>query len=229
MNAGADDYIAKPFDHQELRVRLVAGQRIIDLQDDLLAAREALRQQATHDSLTGLKNRGTIVSMLNAELARQDRGETGLGVVILDLDLFKSVNDTYGHAAGDEVLKECARRMGACSRAYDIIGRYGGEEFLLVLPGSDEISTLAQAERMLDVIRKEPIEIEGRLLTITASLGATNLVPGISADKLIQIADEALYRAKHHGRNRVEYVSPGSYRTDGQPAHMVGRPAQILT
>ena len=210
MNAGADDYIAKPFDQQELRVRLRAGQRIIDLQDDLLVAREALRQQATHDSLTGLKNRGTIVETLQVEMSRSARHHGGLGVVILDLDLFKSVNDTYGHAAGDAVLKECARRMASCTRQYDAVGRYGGEEFLLVLPGCDQACTLAQAERMLATIRSEPIIVEGRHLHITASLGATNMAPGLSADKLIQIADDALYRAKHNGRNRVEYIAAES-------------------
>ncbi len=206
MNAGADDYIAKPFDQQELRVRLRAGQRIIDLQDDLLVAREALRQQATHDSLTGLKNRGTIVEMLHMEMARDQRMHDGLGLVILDLDLFKRINDTYGHAAGDTVLKECANRMASCVRDYDSIGRYGGEEFLIVLPGCDEHCTVAQAERMLSAIRTEPIMLESGPVFVTASLGATNLVSGVSGDKLIQIADDALYRAKHNGRNRVEFI-----------------------
>jgi two-component system cell cycle response regulator len=210
MNAGADDYIAKPFDQQELRVRLRAGQRIINLQDDLLVAREALRQQATHDSLTGLKNRGTIVEMLNNEISRWTRHHEGLGVVILDLDLFKTVNDTYGHAAGDAVLKECARRMVSCTRLYDAVGRYGGEEFLVVLPGCDDSCTLAQAERLLQAIGSEPVEIENGRLHITASIGATSMAPGVSADKLIQIADDALYRAKRNGRNRVELISAAS-------------------
>ena len=206
MDAGADDYIAKPFDQQELHVRLRAGQRIIDLQDDLLKAREALRQQATHDWLTGLKNRGKIVEMLQIEMSRDDRQQRGLGIVILDLDLFKSVNDAHGHAAGDAVLKECARRMASCIRQYDSIGRYGGEEFLIVLPGCDRRCTLAQAERMLDVIGGEPIEFDGGSVSITASLGATKAVPGLSAEKLIRVADDALYRAKHKGRNRVEFI-----------------------
>ncbi len=218
MNAGADDYIAKPFDQQELRVRLRAGQRIIDLQDDLLAAREALRQQATHDSLTGLKNRGTIVETLQIEMSRQEREHGRLGLVILDLDLFKSVNDTYGHAAGDAVLKECARRMASSIRHYDSIGRYGGEEFLIVFPGCDEGCILAQAERILKTISSQPIEIEGGRLQITASLGATNLVRGLNADKLIHIADDAMYRAKHNGRNRVEYIAAESYREEAPVA-----------
>lgn len=214
MDAGADDYIAKPFDRQELHVRLRAGQRIINLQDDLLAAREDLRMQATHDSLTGLKNRSTIVEILQIEMSRNDRQNGGLGLVMLDLDKFKAVNDTYGHAAGDVVLKECAKRMSSSIRQYDSIGRYGGEEFLLVLPGCDEACTLAQAQRMLHMIGNEPIEIEGRQLLVTASMGATIQLSGLSADKLIHIADEALYRAKHNGRNRVEWIDAASYQTE---------------
>jgi two-component system, cell cycle response regulator len=222
MNAGADDYVVKPFDQQELRVRLRAGQRIINLQDDLLVAREALRQQATHDSLTGLKNRGTIVEMLHVEMLRNDRQHGGLGVVMLDLDLFKAVNDTYGHAAGDAVLKECARRMTSCTRQYDNVGRYGGEEFLIVLPGCDKDCTLAQAQRMLHIIGSEPIEIEGGRMHITASLGATNQVSGLSADKLIQVADEALYRAKRNGRNRVEFINAAPVLGEAPLTHAMG-------
>ena len=222
MNAGADDYVVKPFDQQELRVRLRAGQRIINLQDDLLIAREALRQQATHDSLTGLKNRGTIVEMLNLEMLRNDRQHGGLGLVMLDLDLFKAVNDNFGHAAGDAVLKECARRMMSCTRQYDAVGRYGGEEFLIVLPGCDEHCTLAQAQRMLHIINSEPIAIEGRSLQITASLGATIQVSGLSADKLIQVADEALYQAKRNGRNRVEFISAESVQGEAPLARAMG-------
>ena len=214
MNSGADDYIAKPFDQQELQVRIRAGQRIIDLQDDLLAAREALRMQATHDSLTGLKNRSTIVEILQIEMSRNDRQNGGLGVVMLDLDMFKAVNDTYGHAAGDVVLRECAKRMSSCIRQYDSIGRYGGEEFLLVLPGCDKACTIAQAQRMLHIIGNEPIEIEDVRLHITASLGATIQVSGLTSDKLIHIADEALYRAKRNGRNRVELIDAASYQTE---------------
>src|SRR4051794_17238522 len=135
MDAGADDYLTKPFNAHELRVRLHAGRRILDLQEELLKAREALRKQATHDGLTGLLNRTGILEKLDDELSRATRTGTPVSVLMADLDLFKSINDTRGHLAGDAVLREAARRLKAAARRYDSVGRYGGEEFLIVLPG----------------------------------------------------------------------------------------------
>jgi two-component system, cell cycle response regulator len=152
LEAGADDYLTKPFDAHELKARLNAGRRILNLQDQLITAREALRVQATHDSLTGLLNRGAILEVLGRELARSDRLGTSLGVIMADLDHFKHINDTHGHLAGDAVLREAARRMRLCLRSYDVIGRYGGEEFLIVLPDCDALSTLSLAERLRECI-----------------------------------------------------------------------------
>ena len=135
MESGADDYVTKPFDQHELKVRLRAGTRIIDLQRELVAAKDELREQATKDFLTRIWNRSSILDILQRELVRGGREKRGVGVVLADLDHFKEVNDTYGHFAGDAVLREFARRMQGSIRSYDAIGRYGGEEFLIVLPG----------------------------------------------------------------------------------------------
>src|SRR5207302_6183216 len=132
MDAGADDYITKPFNAHELRVRLRAGSRILDLQEELLLAREALREQATHDGLTGLLNRVSIMETLQTELARATREGQPISVLMVDLDRFKSINDTHGHLTGDAVLREAARRMKSAIRRYDAIGRYGVDEFLIV-------------------------------------------------------------------------------------------------
>jgi len=205
MEAGADDYVTKPFDQHELKVRLRAGTRIIDLQRELVMAKEELREQATKDFLTRIWNRSSILDILQRELARGGREKRPVGVVLADLDHFKSVNDTYGHFAGDAVLREFARRMLTSIRAYDAIGRYGGEEFLVILPGCDEAATLRQAERMRAALDVEPMIINDEQRLVTCSFGAVTWTPGqtVSADALIRVADDALYSAKHQGRNRV--------------------------
>src|ERR1700687_2078856 len=146
VEAGADDYLTKPWDSAALTARLRVGQRILQLEDRLVEARETMRFKATHDPLTSLFNRGVIVDLLARELSRTRR-ENGCTVVMLgDLDHFKSVNDGYGHLVGDEVLREIARRLLASVRLYDFVGRYGGEEFLVVLNNCDASSSLLRAE-----------------------------------------------------------------------------------
>jgi two-component system cell cycle response regulator len=205
LESGADDYLTKPFDQHELRVRLRAGKRIIDLQHDLMEAREALREQATKDFLTHLWNRSSILDILQKELVRGTRENRPVGVVLADLDRFKNVNDTYGHFAGDALLGEFSRRMLVSMRAYDAIGRYGGEEFLIILPGCDASCSGGQAERMRAALANEPMVIGDASLTVTGSFGATSWCPGMPVDpeNLIRIADRALYLAKNQGRNRV--------------------------
>ncbi len=212
MDAGADDYVTKPFHHHELQVRLRAGRRIVELQSELLATQAALREQATHDSLTRVYNRSSIFEVLDRELRRAEREGLMVGVALLDIDFFKSVNDTYGHLAGDAVLREAARRIKGSIRAYDSIGRYGGEEFLIVLPGCDEVCTASQSERIRRALASEPMPISedshsDTSLALTASFGSTTAPPGLklTAEQLLQIADECLYEAKRGGRNRVVF------------------------
>jgi diguanylate cyclase (GGDEF)-like protein len=206
MEAGADDYIAKPFKSNELKVRLRAGRRIIELQDELITAREALRAKATHDPLTGLWNHEEILRILDRELARADREGTTVGILMLDLDHFKKVNDTYGHMAGDVVLRVIAKRMFSLIRAYDAVGRYGGEEFIVVLPGCDQTSAQTIAERFRSYISKDNVDTPEGMIPVTISLGVAASGKGKKRDmnSLVKAADSALYRAKSNGRNRSE-------------------------
>lgn len=210
MSAGADDYITKPFDQQELEVRLEAGKRILKLHDALLTAQKKLFKQATYDELTGLFNRARIVETARTEFVRSERERVPLGIVLFDIDKFKSINDTYGHGVGDLVLREMALRTQHSIRPYDALGRYGGEEFLLLMPGCDLRTAAQQAERLRLAICQEPLQVavgngSPLSLPISASFGATAYYPGSNAnlDALIMLADEGLYEAKRGGRNRV--------------------------
>ena len=206
LELGADDYLTKPFDSEELRARLLVGERILNLQDDLIAAREELRFRATHDLLTGISNRGTVMDALRNELSRQVREQKPFGVILVDIDHFKNVNDTYGHLCGDEVLQAVARRMRECMRPYDTVGRYGGEEFLIIASAADARGTLALAERIRSVLESKPVVTQAGEVRITASLGAAMSTDARGADPqtLLRLADKALYRAKDLGRNRAE-------------------------
>jgi two-component system, cell cycle response regulator len=210
--AGADDYVTKPFKPGELEARIFAASRIVDLQEKFIEAQQTLTQQATHDCLTGMWNRSGILNILDKELHRARRDHTSVAVMLGDLDGFKSVNDSYGHKVGDYVLKEVARRMTAAMRPYDCFGRYGGEEFLVVVPHCDITFATEVAERIRRRICAEPIVCDDLEIQTTMSIGVTSVcgVDPDQAETIIQAADAALYVAKENGRNRVEQADSAS-------------------
>jgi diguanylate cyclase (GGDEF)-like protein len=212
MQAGADDYLVKPFDELELKARLLVGKRILDLQEELVSARESMRHAATHDSLTGLTNRGEILAMLERELERARRERKPVAVILCDVDHFKNVNDTLGHLFGDDALREIGKRLRAQLRVYDGVGRYGGEEFLMVLPSCDLPNALLRANELREIIAKTPVVCSGEERLITMSMGvAVSACEGKNeVEMLLNQADAGLYKAKENGRNRIEHFTPAA-------------------
>ena len=201
---------------QQLKEMDAAKAAMTHLVDDLTGQMEALQKdlaetdeyrfQATHDALTGLWNRGAILDILKRELLRAQREGTSVGVIMADLDHFKNINDTYGHLAGDAVLRESAQRINGAIRTYDSVGRYGGEEFLIVLSGSNEV-TVKQAERIRALVGAEPVSTPEGVIPVTLSMGITFGGQLVEMEPILRLADSALYRAKRAGRNRVEIDS----------------------
>jgi diguanylate cyclase (GGDEF)-like protein len=203
LESGADDYLIKPFDPEELKARLHTGLRILQLEDNLLEAREEMRYKATHDALTSLLNRGTIVELLAHELTRTRRKNSCTIAALGDLDHFKLVNDTYGHPVGDEVLREVARRLLSSVRSYDFVGRYGGEEFLLVLNNCEASTSMERAEEIRIAVGRSPIVTLQGPLSITLSVGviASRDRGPETVEEFLCAVDRALYCAKAAGRD----------------------------
>jgi two-component system, cell cycle response regulator len=207
LESGAAEYLNLPFNEQELKARLVVAARTLARQDSLISSREKLRDQASRDSLTGLWNRRAILELFQEELTRAHRNLQSTGILMLDLDHFKEVNDTLGHPEGDLVLQQAAHRLNNVLRTYDCLGRYGGEEFLIVVPAADPQGLCELAERIRAAADSAPFHTERNDIRITFSIGAAIAQPGDpSPTNVIALADEALYKAKKTGRNRVVFA-----------------------
>lgn len=202
MAAGADDYIAKPVNPSELRARILVAKRILDLH-------QSLRFAATHDFLTKLLNRPEILASLGRELSRSAREEKPVSLIMADVDHFKEINDSLGHTAGDIVLKEIAERLKSDLRPYDLVGRYGGEEFLIVLPNCPLEVAARRAEEIRQLVCKSEIVTTFAKVPATVSMGvtATDKTQSLTVEELLQQADRALYCAKENGRNCVQAFS----------------------
>jgi diguanylate cyclase (GGDEF)-like protein len=209
LDSGADDYITKPFFPHELHARLKTGIRTITAQKELLDARNQLAIEASHDYLTGIYNRRAVMQLLKIDLGRHQRNKKSLCIVLFDLDHFKQVNDNYGHSAGDDVLCETTKRISSVIRPYDVFGRYGGEEFLFVLPECEQEDAYNLCERVRTVISNEKIQTVSGDIAVSISIGlcVTSDLSDITIEKLVQMADNALYKAKEGGRDRIEVIT----------------------
>jgi two-component system cell cycle response regulator len=206
LEAGADDFMTKPVNFAELRARLQTGGRIIALEDKLLESQKRLFELATRDSLTGIWNRATILRFLGDEMAHCDRGgEYSLSLILIDVDYFKKINDTYGHQVGDKVLSRVTATIEKHIRPYDKVGRYGGDEFLIVLPNCSLYHVAVVAERLRTAVEKIKMRIEGKSLNLSLSLGcaSSECFRRPNGERMIKESDGALYKAKQAGRNRV--------------------------
>lgn len=208
LEAGADDYMTKPINLMELRARLQTAHRIINLEDNLIKAKRKLTRMASTDSLTHAWNRRSIFGFLAEELNRFRRTGCPFGILMIDIDHFKKINDRYGHPAGDAVLKQLVTLVRNNLRNYDRVARYGGDELILLLPGSEAKATEIIASRLLERIRQHRFKIGPRIsIPLTISVGgATATSPQEKAEILIRAADRALYLAKKRGRDRMVII-----------------------
>ena len=206
LEAGADNYLIKPCNPDELMARLRSGVRILELEDKLVEARDTMWYRATHDALTSLWNRGSIIADLDREVARCRREHGVMSILISDIDHFKQVNDLHGHLAGDQVLRDVSSILLKSVRSYDTVARYGGEEFLILLVGCHRRNAQAMAERLRFAVFEHLFLTESGRLPLTISTGTltnTDWDSNFSVTQLLNEADKALYVAKAEGRNCV--------------------------
>ncbi len=202
LAGGAHDYVTKGFTPAELRARVRSAMRVKTLQDELTRRGDELDRSSRTDVLTGLFNRRHLVEQLTTHLLTARRHGQPVGVLLLDIDHFKRVNDTYGHLAGDEVLIEFSRRIELQLRGGDVAGRWGGEEFLVILPQTGMSGTFEVGEKIRVSIASQPFITSAAVISITVS-GGSAVGPGASGEDLVQRADTGLYEAKDGGRNRI--------------------------
>ncbi len=203
LGAGADDYLAKPFDSGELLARVDVGRRIIDLQARLLEARDALAHEASHDPLTDALNRRAFSDVLERAISAESRHHDGLALGICDVDEFKAVNDVHGHQVGDEVLLGLVRRLSGLLRRHDVLGRYGGDEFVVLAGHVRDADVGALFERLRAAVADQPLPTSCGEVPVTLSFGVSRWTDGQTEDQLLAAADAAMYRAKAAGRNLV--------------------------
>jgi len=207
LNLGADDFVAKPFQREELVARMGVGARILDLEERLSASVAREEALAVLDILTGLPNRRGLYERAQAELSRAKREKGSVSVIMMDLDHFKEINDRFGHAVGDEALRRVAKVLQENRRDYDFTGRWGGEEFLVILPGASLAQAGLVAERLRSAVQSIELTVGGQeTVNLRASFGAATATPATSSvglDALLERADDAMYQAKREGRNRV--------------------------
>ncbi len=208
LNAGADDYITKPVEPAELQARLNTGNRIIELENRNRRLQKKLEKMAREDSLTGFLNKKNIQERLEEELSRSLREQLPIGAVLLDIDRFKRINDTYGHHIGDQVLLEIAARIRNSIRRHDLVGRYGGDEILVLLWNANSDSLRIVTQRLCSCISSQPLPTDAGPLEVSVSVGGVSSQDrlNISAKSLIELSDQALYYAKKMGRNRAEII-----------------------
>jgi len=209
LKAGADDYLTKPCRPAELEARLHTGRRILQLEDKLVEAREQMRYKATHDGLTSLWDRTAILTLLRSELDRSVRDRSPVSVLLCDVDNFKQINDTYGHPVGDDVLQEVSQRLLDAVRSHDAVGRFGGEEFLIVLSGCGQDNMTMRAEQVRRGIADLPVLTGNGPISVSISVGAITIDiwdKSMKIEPFLKQVDAALYRAKAAGKNRVECV-----------------------